>query len=262
MKAFVIFALLAFCGGSQASLLDELAAAATAAFQGVIDTAQQTAQNLVDTYVPVLGQAAQQLVGEAIQSAGESLTGLISGGSKRQAATLQTEIGQIIHDGIMGVLEGATTAIQNVQNTVTQTVQNLFGSDPAPATRGSLIRMSIKGKMNIKKAGQKMMKTLNYAISKKTRGFFDSLASGVSTIFQPAIDQASAIFNNLVDTATQAGQQILDHGSNLVNNVSAQLQQTYQDILDVATPYVDDAQTIVASIQNQFQQTFGDDTTA
>ncbi|XP_078596419.1 uncharacterized protein LOC144873199 [Branchiostoma floridae x Branchiostoma japonicum] len=260
MKAFIIFTLFALLGGSQASLLDELAAATTAAFQGILDEAQQTAQNLVDTYVPVLGQAAQQLVGEAIQSAGESLTGLISG-SKRQA-DLQTEIGQIFHDGVMGLLEGATQTIQEVQTTVTQAMQNLFGSDPAPATKGSLIRMSIQGKVSIKKAGQKMMKTLNYAISKKTRGFFDTLASGVSTIFQPAIDQASAIFNNLVDSATAAGQQVLDHGTALVNNVSAQLQQTYQDILNVAQPYVDDAQTIVSSIQNQFQQTFGADATA
>ncbi|XP_035677883.1 uncharacterized protein LOC118416759 [Branchiostoma floridae] len=258
MKAFIIFTLFAFLGGSQAGLLDDLAAAATAAFQGIIDTAQQTAQNLVDTYVPVLGQAAQQLVGEAIQSAGESLTGLISG-SKRQA-DLQTEIGQIFHDGIMGLLEGTTQTIQEVQTTVTQAMQNLFGSSPARATKGSLIRMSIQGKVSIKKAGQKMIKTLNYAIAKKTRGFFDFLHP--SNLFQAAVDQASEIFNNLVDSAAATGQQILDHGSDLVNNVSAQLQQTYQDILNVGPENVDDAQTIVSSIQNQFQETFGLDTTA
>ncbi|XP_078621985.1 uncharacterized protein LOC144888106 [Branchiostoma floridae x Branchiostoma japonicum] len=262
MKAFIVIALLCL-GGAQAGLLDDLAAATTAALDGILTTAQTAAQELLDTYVPVLGQTAQQLVGEAVQSLGDSLTGLVSGKRKRQE--FQTEIGQIIHDGVQGLLEHTTQAIQNVQDALTGTIDSLFGTtttDPAQAittTKRLLKKNNLKAKSKIAMTGQKMKAVV---AKKMSRGFFDDLAAGVSTIFQPVIDQASLAFNQLVDAATAVGAQVIDHGTNFLNNVSTTVSQTIDSLSGITQPYIDDANTIIDSVSNHFSETFGADTTA
>ncbi|XP_019633659.1 PREDICTED: uncharacterized protein LOC109477060 [Branchiostoma belcheri] len=264
----------------------------------LLGSAQQTAQDLLETYTPIIGQTAQQLTGTAVETVGGVLTdwgwvdeqtvletgaalqetvgqtidGIGDGlntlvsGRKRRQLEFQTEIGQILHDGVMTLLEHTTQTIQNVQQSLTTAVNTLF-AEPRPATKG--IRASMKGIQLIGRQGLEykanmLLKQLANAVSKerRARGFFDDLAAGAAAVFQPAIDAAALAFNQLVDAATTVGQQVLDHGTALVNNVQASLQQTYQDILNVADPYIQDAQTIVASIQNQYQQTFGSDTTA
>eukprot|EP00058_Branchiostoma_floridae_P015183 XP_002600671.1 hypothetical protein BRAFLDRAFT_118543 [Branchiostoma floridae] len=262
MKAFIVIALLCL-GGAQAGLLDDLAAATTAALDGILTTAQTAAQELVDTYVPVLGQAAQQLVGEAVQSLGDSLTGLVSGKRKRQE--FQTEIGEILHNGIQGLLEHATNAINNVQTALTGTINSLFGTstvDPAQAiatTKLLLKKNNLKAKSKIAMAGQKMKAV---AAKKMSRGFFDDLAAGVSTIFQPVVDQAALAFNQLVDAATAVGSQVVEHGTTLINNLSTTVNDTINSLTSVAQPYIDDANTIIDSVTNHFSETFGADTTA
>ncbi|XP_066301708.1 uncharacterized protein [Branchiostoma lanceolatum] len=260
MKAFVVIALLCL-GGAQAGILDDLAAATTAALDGILTTAQTAAQELLDTYVPVLGQAAQQLVGEAVSNLGDSLTGLVTGKRKRQE--FQTEIGQIINDGIQALLEHTTTAVQNVQTALTGTIDALFGSpDPAAAiatTKRALKKNSLKAKSLISQTNRKMKAMV---VKKVSRDFFSDLASGVSTIFQPVIDQASLAFNQLVDAATAVGAQVVDHGTTLINNLTATVQDTVSQVSGVVQPYVDDATNIIGSIQNHFQNTFGADTTA
>ncbi|XP_035688704.1 uncharacterized protein LOC118424268 [Branchiostoma floridae] len=254
MKAFIVIALLCL-GGTQASLLDDLAAATTAALDGILSTAQTAAQELLDTYVPVLGQTAQQLVGEAVQNLGDSLTGLLSGKKKRQE--FQTEIGSILHDGVMDLLEHTTQAIQNVQTALTGTIDSLFGTgttDPAQAiatTRRLLLSNRLKAKQAIAATKIRM-----------SRGFFDDLAAGVSTIFQPVIDQASVAFNQLVDAATAVGAQVVDHGTTLLNNLSTTVNDTINSLTAVAQPYIDDANTIINSVSNHFTETFGAGTTA
>ncbi|XP_078621987.1 uncharacterized protein LOC144888109 [Branchiostoma floridae x Branchiostoma japonicum] len=255
MKAFIVIALLCL-GGTQASLLDDLAAATTAALDGILSTAQTAAQELLDTYVPVLGQTAQQLVGEAVQNLGDSLTGLLSGKKKRQE--FQTEIGSILHDGVMDLLEHTTQAIQNVQTALTGTIDALFGTgttvDPAQAittTKRLLVSNQVKAKRAIAKTKIRMV-----------RGFFDDLAAGVSTIFQPVIDQAAVAFNQLVDAATAVGAQVVDHGTTLLNNLSTTVNDTINSLTAVAQPYIDDANTIINSVSNHFTETFGAGTTA
>ncbi|CAH1237985.1 Hypp5489 [Branchiostoma lanceolatum] len=224
MKAFVVIALLCL-GGAQAGILDDLAAATTAALDGILSTAQTAAQELLDTYVPVLGQAAQQLVGEAVSNLGDSLTGLVTGKRKRQE--FQTEIGQIINDGIQALLEHTTTAVQNVQTALTGTIDALFGSpDPAAAiatTKRALKKNSLKAKSLISQTNRKMKAMV---VKKVSRDFFSDLASGVSTIFQPVIDQAALAFNQLVDAATAVGAQVVDHGTTLINNLTTTVQDT------------------------------------
>ncbi|XP_066301709.1 uncharacterized protein [Branchiostoma lanceolatum] len=260
MKAFIVIALLCL-GGAQASLLDDLAAAATAALDGILTTAQTAAQELLDTYVPVLGQAAQQLVGEAVSNLGDSLTGLVSGKRKRQE--FQTEIGQIINDGVQALLEHTTTAIQNVQQALTGTIDSLFGSpDPVQAlatTKRALKKNSLKAKSQIGLTNRKM-KTM--VAKKVSRDFFSDLANGVATIFQPVIDQASLAFNQLVDAATAVGAQVVDHGTALINNLTTTVQDTVNSLSGVIDPYVQDAQTIIGSVTDHFTNTFGADTTA
>ncbi|XP_078702788.1 uncharacterized protein LOC144928387 [Branchiostoma floridae x Branchiostoma belcheri] len=248
MKAFIVIALLCL-GGAQAGLLDDLAAATTAALDGILTTAQTAAQELLDTYVPILGQTAQQLVGEAVSSLGDSLTGLVSGKRKRQE--FQTEIGQIIHDGIQGLLEHTTTAIQNVQTALTGTIDTLFGTtttDPIDAlatTKRALKKNSLKAKSKISMTSMKMKTVVAKRIS---RDFFSDLAAGVSAIFQPAIDQAALAFNQLVDAATAVGAQVVDHGTALVNNLSSTISQTLDSLSAVTQPYIQDAQTIIDSV--------------
>jgi len=262
MKTFIVIALLCL-GGAQAGLLDDLAAATTAALDGILTTAQTAAQELVDTYVPVLGQAAQQLVGEAVQSLGDSLTGLVTGKRKRQE--FQTEIGEILHNGIQSLLEHTTQAISNVQTALTGTIDALFGTstiDPLEAvttTKRLLKKNNFKAKSKITMTGQKIKAV---AAKKMSRDFFSDLAAGVSTIFQPVIDQASLAFNQLVDAATAVGAQVIDHGTTLINNLSTTVNDTINSLTAVAQPYVDDANTIIDSVTNHFSETFAADTTA
>ncbi|KAI8492201.1 hypothetical protein Bbelb_300980 [Branchiostoma belcheri] len=258
MKAFIVIALLCL-GGAQAGLLDDLAAATTAALDGILTTAQTAAQELLDTYVPILGQTAQQLVGEAVSSLGDSLTGLVSGKRKRQE--FQTEIGQIIHDGIQGLLEHTTTAIQNVQTALTGTIDTLFGTtttDPVDAlatTKRFLIKNQAKAKMANTMTSRKVALKLS-------RDFFSDLAAGVSTIFQPVLDSAALAFNQLVDAATAVGAQVVQHGQTFLDNVTSTVQQTLDAASVAAAPLISDAQTIIGSVTNHFQETFGADTTA
>ncbi|XP_078678531.1 uncharacterized protein LOC144914503 [Branchiostoma floridae x Branchiostoma belcheri] len=261
MKKFIIFFALVACAradfwsdlwdGVQTTLLDP-----------IIDTAQQTAQTLIDTYVPVLGQAAQQLVGEAIQGAGESLTNLVSG--KKRQVELQTEIGQIFHDGIMGLFEGAAQTIQSLQNTLTQTMQGLFSSDPVPATRVGVSSINKKSKVMMKKRAQMMKVQLSKSLSKmaRARGFFDDLTAAAGQLFAPVVDAATQSFNQLVDAATAVGAQLVDHATNFVDNVSTTFQETVDQLTGVAQPYIDDANTIIDSVTNTFQENFGAETTA
>ncbi|KAI8491210.1 hypothetical protein Bbelb_308430 [Branchiostoma belcheri] len=216
---------------------------------------------LVDTYVPVLGQAAQQLVGEAVQSAGDALTSLVSGKRKRQ---LLTELGQIIQDGF----DGLTGAVQQAVDSVTQTVQgelsNLInGLTGTTGSRGKMLISGVKSKFTIRKRSKEMQAKMAGAVQKmaRARGFFDDLTAAASSLFAPAIQQAQNAFQTLVDAATATGAAILDHGSQLVQNVQTSLQQTYDQILGVTQPYIDDATQIVASIQNQFDTLVGGDAT-
>ncbi|XP_066284632.1 uncharacterized protein [Branchiostoma lanceolatum] len=138
----------------------------------LLGSAQQTAQDLLETYTPILGQTAQQLTGSVVQGVGGVLTdwGIVDeqtvvetgqslqetvgqtidgigdglntlvSGRKRQIE-FQTEIGQILHDGVMDLLEHTTQTIQNVQQSITGAVNAVFGEQPA--TKG--IRVSMKG---------------------------------------------------------------------------------------------------------------------
>ncbi|XP_035678094.1 uncharacterized protein LOC118416914 [Branchiostoma floridae] len=257
----------------------------------LLGSAQQTAQDLLETYTPIVGQTAQQLtgsvvegvggvltdwgivdeqavveagqalqetVGQTIDGIGDGLNTLVSG--RKRQIEFQTEIGQILHEGVMTLLEHTTQTIQNVQQSLTNTVNTLFGEQPATkGMRMSMEGIKLVGKQGLEYKAQTLLKQLSNAVSKerRARGFFDDLAATTAAVFQPAIDAAQQAFGQLVDAATTVGQQVLDHGTTLVNNVQASLQQTYQDILNVAQPYIDDAQTIVSSIQNQFQQTVG-----
>ncbi|XP_078596366.1 uncharacterized protein LOC144873179 [Branchiostoma floridae x Branchiostoma japonicum] len=257
----------------------------------LLGSAQQTAQDLLETYTPIVGQTAQQLtgsvvegvggvltdwgivdeqsvvqagqalqetVGQTIDGIGDGLNTLVSG--RKRQIEFQTEIGQILHDGVMTLLEHTTQTIQNVQQSLTNTVNTLFGEQPATkGMRMSMEGIKLVGKQGLEYKAQTLLKQLSSAVSKerRARGFFDDLAATTAAVFQPAIDAAQQAFGQLVDAATTVGQQVLDHGTTLVNNVQASLQQTYQDILNVAQPYIDDAQTIVSSIQNQFEQTVG-----
>ncbi|XP_066301710.1 uncharacterized protein [Branchiostoma lanceolatum] len=258
MKTFIVIALLCL-GGAQASLLDDLAAATTAALDGILSTAQTAAQELLDTYVPVLGQSAQQLVGEAVSNLGDSLAGLISGRRKRQE--FQTEIGQIINDGVQSLLEHTTQAIQNVQDALTGTIDSLFGTtttDPAQAittTKRLLVKNQGKAKRAIAATSGKMALRMS-------RDFFSDLATGVATIFQPVIDQAALAFNQLVDAATAVGAQVVDHGQTFINNVTDSVTQTINNLSGVVDPYVQDAQNIIGSVTDHFTNTFGAGTTA
>ncbi|CAH1265684.1 Hypp3224 [Branchiostoma lanceolatum] len=238
----------------------------------LLGSAQQTAQDLLETYTPILGQTAQQLTGSVVQGVGGVLTdwGIVDeqtvmetgqslqetvgqtidgigdglntlvSGRKRQIE-FQTEIGQILHDGVMDLLEHTTQTIQNVQQSITGAINTVFGEQPATkGIRVSMKGIQIVGKQGLKLKAKKLLKQLSNAVSKerRARGFFDDLASTTAAVFQPAIDAASQAFNQLVDAATIVGQQVLDHGSTLVNNVQAQLQQTYREYrTDISISY-------------------------
>ncbi|XP_066284426.1 uncharacterized protein [Branchiostoma lanceolatum] len=257
MKTAILF--LALLAGARADFWSDLwDGVQTNLLDPIVQTAQTAAQELVDTYVPVLGQAAQQLVGEAVQSAGDALTGLVSGKRKRQ---LLTDLGQIIQDGLTGLTE----AVQQAVNGVTQTVQgelgnliNGLGGTTQTGSRGKMIVRGVKPKFLIKNRGKEMLVKMSRAVQSmaRARGFFDDLTAAASSLFAPAIQQAQDAFNTLVDGVTATGAAIIDHGSALVNNVQSSLQQTYDQILGVTQPYLDDAQTIVSSIQGQFDAMF------
>ncbi|XP_078596179.1 uncharacterized protein LOC144873079 [Branchiostoma floridae x Branchiostoma japonicum] len=258
MKTGTAVLFLALLAGAQADFWSDLwDGVQTNLLDPIVQTAQTAAQELVDTYVPVLGQAAQQLVGEAVQSAGDALTDLVSGKRKRQ---LLTELGQIIQDGFNGLTEAVQQAVDGVTQTVQGQLSGLINGlgGTTTGTRGKVMVNGAKSKFAINKRAREMKYKMTQAVQKmaRARGFFDDLTAAASDLFAPAIQQAQTAFNTLVDAATATGAAIVDHGTQLVNNVSTSLQQTYDQILGVAQPYIDDAQTIVSSIQNHFDSTF------
>eukprot|EP00058_Branchiostoma_floridae_P025305 XP_002610795.1 hypothetical protein BRAFLDRAFT_91587 [Branchiostoma floridae] len=260
MKTGTAVLFLALLAGAQADFWSDLwDGVQTNLLDPIVETAQTAAQELVDTYVPVLGQAAQQLVGEAVQSAGDALTDLVSGKRKRQ---LLTELGQIIQDGFNGLTEAVQQAVDGVTQTVQGELSGLINGLGSTTTGTKICphcdiiwrSSGVKSKFLIKNRGREMKYKMTQAVQKmaRARGFFDDLTAAASDLFAPAIQQAQTAFNTLVDAATATGAAIVDHGTQLVNNVSTSLQQTYDQILGVAQPYIDDAQTIVDSIQNHF----------
>ncbi|XP_019619522.1 PREDICTED: uncharacterized protein LOC109466266 [Branchiostoma belcheri] len=260
MKTAILF--LALLAGAKADFWSDLwDGVQTNLLDPVVDAAQLAAQELVDTYVPVLGQAAQQLVGEAVQSAGDALTNLVSGKRKRQ---LLTELGQIIQDGFDGLAGAVQQAVDSVTQTVQGELSNLInGLTGTTGSRGKMLISGVKSKFTIRKRSKEMQAKMAGAVQKmaRARGFFDDLTAAASSLFAPAIQQAQNAFQTLVDAATATGAAILDHGSQLVQNVQTSLQQTYDQILGVTQPYIDDATQIVASIQNQFDTLVGGDAT-
>ncbi|XP_078596418.1 uncharacterized protein LOC144873198 [Branchiostoma floridae x Branchiostoma japonicum] len=268
MKFLAVFVLLALSGACSAEprILDTISGAITEAASSILDHAQTVGQELVDTYVPIIGQAAQQLVGEAIQSAGQWLTDLVTG--KRQIE-LQTEIGQILHDGLMAMLEHATTAIDNVQTSLTSSLASLF--TPEPTTKklafGKIKNMNLKTRMHLKMDSKSTMKKMSIAIGKKMKGvksarILDQVVSALGDLVQPVLDAADQAFQNLVDGATALGSAVIGHATELANNVSTTFNQVTDQLGAVVQPYVDDANTIINSVTNHFQENYGMDTSA
>ncbi|XP_066284630.1 uncharacterized protein [Branchiostoma lanceolatum] len=259
MKKFIIFFALVACARADFwsdlwdGVQDQLV-------NPIVDHAQQTAQNLIDTYVPVLGQAAQQLVGEAIQNAGESLTGLITGSGSR--FDMVGGLVDVLQSGIQWLEQVVIGAVQEISQNLQDSVANMFDSSEKMLVDMKMINKKSKGVM--KKRAQQMMVQLTKSLSKmaKRRGFFDDLSAAAGQLFQPVVDAATQSFNQLVDAATAAGQQIVDHATNFVDNINNTLQQTAGQLGAVVQPYVDDAQAIAGSVTNQFQETLGADTSA
>ncbi|XP_066283085.1 uncharacterized protein [Branchiostoma lanceolatum] len=267
MKFLAVFVLLALSGASSAEprILDTISGAITEAASSILDHAQTVGQSLVDTYVPIIGQAAQQLVGEAIQNAGTWLTDLVSG--KRQIG-LQTEIGQILHDGIMSMLEHATNAINNVQTSLTSSLTSLFTPEPETemTTRKLAYRkiknQNLKSRMHLGMDSKSTMKKMSIVIAKKLKvvksaRILDQVVSALGDLVQPVLDAADQAFTNLVDGATALGSAVVGHATNFANNVGTTFNQVTDQLGAVVQPYVDDANTIINSVTNHFQENFG-----
>ncbi|CAH1265680.1 Hypp3221 [Branchiostoma lanceolatum] len=274
MKFLAVFVLLALSGASSAEprILDTISGAITEAASSILDHAQTVGQNLVDTYVPIIGQAAQQLVGEAIQNAGTWLTDLVTG--KRQIG-LQTEVGQILHDGIMSMLEHATNAINNVQESLTSSLTALF--TPEPTTKKLAYRkiknLNLKSRMHLGMDSKSTMKKMSIVIAKKVQTvlrsdavslkvvksarIIDQVVSTLGGLVQPVLDAADQAFQNLVDGATALGSAVVGHATDFANNVGTTFNQVTDQLGAVVQPYVDDANTIINSVTNHFQENFG-----
>ncbi|XP_035677160.1 uncharacterized protein LOC118416187 [Branchiostoma floridae] len=236
MKFLAVFVLLALSGACSAEprILDTISGAITEAASSILDHAQTVGQSLVDTYVPIIGQAAQQLVGEAIQSAGTWLTDLVSG--KRQVEQQTgTGIGQILQDGIMTMVDHVNDAITDVQFSIANQIISIFSPTTRKLTYGKIKEVNLNAKMHLKMDGKSTMKKMSITIAKKLKAvksarILDQVVSALGDLVQPVLDAADQAFQNV--------------------SINRQF------------PYVDDANTIINSVTNHFQENYGMDTSA
>ncbi|XP_078596421.1 uncharacterized protein LOC144873201 [Branchiostoma floridae x Branchiostoma japonicum] len=167
----------------------------------------------------------------------------------------------------MTMVDHVNDAITDVQFSIANQIISIFSPTTRKLTYGKIKEVNLNAKMHLKMDGKSTMKKMSIAIAKKLKAvksarILDQVVSALGDLVQPVLDAADQAFQNLVDGATALGNAVIGHATEFANNVGTTFNQVTDQLGAVVQPYVDDANTIINSVTNHFQENYGMDTSA